>query len=80
MLRDVKMRRNKVNVFPKGDEWVVKREGCERAYRIVPSQQEAVQLGTHVAIKHKCELWVYRPDGSIKSKDSFGVDSFPQRN
>ena len=74
-----KMRINKVNVYPNDNKWIVRTEGCERAYRIVESQAEAIQIGRKVAIKRKCELWVYRTDGSVRSKDTFGVDPFPPR-
>jgi len=57
-------------VQARGDKWIVKRQDG-KVQRILNTQSEAINCATKIAINSKCELWVYRADGSIRSKDSF---------
>lgn len=73
------MRVKSVSVLPSGDKWAVKSEGCERAYRILETQKEAIEVGKKLAMNRKSQLLVYRLDGSLRSKDSYINDPFPPR-
>ena len=58
--------------------WVVNRAG-NRTYRVVPTMGEAVVIGRNIAANRGAELIVHRADGTIRSKDTFGVDPFPPK-
>mgnify|MGYP001585303239 CR=1 FL=1 len=68
-----------VYVKPKGDRWIVKSKGAKRGVKIVDTQAESIQIARQIAINRGCELIVYRTDGTMRSKDSFGSDPFPPR-
>jgi hypothetical protein len=57
--------------------WQVKSAKAKRAVKICETQAEAIQLARRIAMNRGCELIVYRVDGSMRSKDTFGSDPFP---
>lgn len=69
-----------IHVGPTRDgRWYVKTAGNEKRHRIVDTMGEAIVIGRRIAMNRGTELIVHRTDGSIRSKDSFGVDPFPPR-
>jgi len=73
------MSKKAVHVTPKGDGWKVKSAGASRAAKITPTQAEAIQLARSIAVNRGSELVIHRPNGRIRSKDSYGNDPFPPR-
>jgi hypothetical protein len=65
-----------VHVNPNGNEWRVKTAGASRSARVTTNQAEAITIGRRIAINKAFELIVYRRDGSIRSRDSFGNGPF----
>lgn len=65
------------HVVPHGDEWAVKREGADRVTSIHPTQSEAEKAGREIAQNQSTELFIHRPNGQIRDRDSFGYDPHP---
>ena len=59
--------------------WQVKSEGAKRAYRIAPTQAEAVDIARNVSRNQGSELFIHRADGTIRARDSHGRDPFPPK-
>ena len=66
------MNSRNVTVRAKGAKWCVRSANTTRAAKITNSQEEAISVGRRIAINRSGELVVYRQDGSIRSRDSFG--------
>lgn len=71
------MARKNQHVVPHGNDWAVKREGAERATTIVPTQREAIEIAREIARNNSSELFIHRPDGRIRDRDSYGNDPYP---
>lgn len=59
--------------------WQVKAEGASRAYRVTNTQAEAINIGRNISRNQNSELFIHRPDGRIRARDSHGNDPFPPR-
>ena len=72
------MRRMKraVHVLARGNRWIVRTAG-KKVHRVVDTMGEAIVIGRRIAMNNGSELLVHRTDGSLRSRDSFGVDPFP---
>jgi hypothetical protein len=68
-----------VHVVPHGNEWAIKRPGNERASSLHPTQADAIERGRTVSREAGSELFIHRPDGTIRDRDSHGKDKFPPR-
>jgi hypothetical protein len=64
-------------VSPHPDGWQVQREGSTKPSRVVDTQREAIDIGKEQARNSGTELIVQRPNGQIRSKDSYGSDPNP---
>ena len=64
-------------VSPRGENWGVHGEGNSRDTKLFPTQKEAIDYAREIAIRNKSELIIQRPDGRIRSKDSYGNDPCP---
>ena len=67
-------------VSPHDEKWSVKVEGSSRASKLFNTQTEAAAYGRERARSEKSELIIQRPDGRIRSKDSYGNDPCPPRD
>lgn len=77
--RGVTMAKNQhVTKQPDG-MWQVKSEGAERAYRVAPTQSQAIDIARSVSRNQKSELYIHRPNGRIRARDSYGNDPYPPR-
>ena len=66
------------HVTKRGDgSWQVKGEGASRAYRVTRTQAEAIDIARGVTRNQGSELFIHRPDGKIRARDSHGRDPFP---
>lgn len=68
-----------VHVVKNGDEWSVKTENSQKAYRNVSTQQEAIEIGKNVAKNNGSELIIHGRDGKIREKNSYGNDNYPPK-
>lgn len=59
--------------------WQVKGEGNSRATKVFRIQSDAISFGREVARNQGSELFIHRPDGRIRERDSHGRDPFPPR-
>ena len=74
---------NKTNhhVVPSSDgRWQVRKSGSARASRVFDKQDDAIAYARGLARKERSELYVHRPDGTIRDRDSYGNDPFPPGN
>ena len=64
----------------KGENWGVHTEGNDRDTYVFDTQREAIERAREIAIRRRVEVIVQRPDGRIRSKDSYGNDPCPPRD
>ena len=67
-------------VSPRDGRWAVHGEGNSRDTRLFDSQQEEQRFAISIAKNQRSEVIVQRPDGRIRSKDSYGNDPLPPRD
>ncbi len=67
-------------VSPRGDNWGVHSEGSKRDTGVFETQREAIERAREIAIRKRSEVIVQRPDGRIRSKDSYGKDPCPPKD
>jgi uncharacterized protein (UPF0262 family) len=60
-----------------GDQWSVKTESSQKAFRNVNTQKEAIEIGKSVAMNNGSELLIHGVDGRIREKNSYGNDNYP---
>jgi hypothetical protein len=68
-----------VSPRPDGD-WVVQREGSERASFKVPNKEEAKALARDMGRRDHVEVFIQRRNGTIENRNSFGHDPIPPRD
>ena len=68
-----------VHIVPHDEGWAVRIEGNERVTSIHPTQHEAEIAGRDRARRDEVEIFIHRPDGRIRDRDSYGNDPFPPR-
>ena len=67
-------------VIKYGDIWAVKGEGNKRVTKVTKTQKEAIDIGKKIAKNQKTELIIQNAKGEIRSKDSYGKDSYPPKD
>lgn len=72
------MKKN-VHVTPKGENWQVKTANSSKAYKIVNTQKEAIQIAKKIATNNQSELLIHGKKGQIRAKDSYGNDNYPPK-
>ena len=68
-----------IHVVPNGDDWSAKREDAQRASRNFPTQADAINYARDVARREHGELFIHRPNGEIRDRDSYGNDPCPPK-
>ncbi|WP_425606711.1 DUF2188 domain-containing protein [Roseibacillus persicicus] len=63
-----------VHVVKHGEDWAWRREGSSRVSGIAPTQADAIKGGRQASRAGKGELFIHRPDGRIRDRDSHGND------
>ncbi len=63
-----------VHVVPHGDNWAVKTQGNTRATVVTPTQAAATAAAREIAIKREGEVFIHRPNGQIRDRNSYGND------
>lgn len=69
-----------IHVVPHGNKWAVKEEGSSQPLSTHRTQGAAEQSGRSEARANQSELITHRPNGQIRSKDSFGSDPNPPKD
>ena len=59
--------------------WQVKGEGNSKATVRTSTQREAIDRARTISRNQGSELFIHRPNGMIRDKDSHGRDPFPPR-
>lgn len=67
-----------VTARPDGN-WQVKAEKALRATAVTKTQGEAIRIARDMARNQKSEIFIHRPDGRIRARDSYGNDPYPPR-
>lgn len=60
-------------------QWQIKGEGNTRATALASTQAEAIDIAREIARNQHSELFIHRPDGRVRARDSYGNDPFPPR-
>ena len=66
-------------VSPRGNGWGVHGENNAKDTKHFSTQAQAHEFARQIAIHQKSEVIIQRPDGRIRSKDSYGNDPCPPR-
>jgi len=66
-----------LHVVPYNGSWAIRGEGNRRARSTHHTQSEAIQTAKKIARKRGADVFVYRPDGRIRDRDSFARDPSP---
>ena len=67
-------------VSPRNGEWAVQGEGNSRDIKRFHTQKEAAEYAKQIAINNQSEVIIQRPNGRIRSKDSYGNDPNPPKD
>ena len=62
------------HVVPHNGEWAVRGEGNQKVTATFPTQQEAINRATEIARNQQSELFIHRPNGQIRERNSYGND------
>lgn len=73
-------KKKNVHVVPHSDGWAVKKEGSQRASKILKTKAPALEQGRKIAKQDKVELVIHNKDGKISDKDSYGNDPHPPKD
>lgn len=73
------MSKKNQHVVPRGNDWAVQGAGNEKATRIVSTQAEAIKIAKEIAINQRSEMFIHRPNGQIRERNTYGKDNFPPK-
>ncbi|MCL6613478.1 MAG: DUF2188 domain-containing protein [Firmicutes bacterium] len=69
-----------IHVTPHPDGgWQVKREGAERASVRTETQAQAFDRAREIAQRERGEVFIHRPNGQIRGRNSYGNDPYPPK-
>lgn len=63
-----------VHVTPHKNGWQVKSGGSDKAYRVVSTQKEAMEIAKTVAKNQKTDTKIHGRNGRIRAGNSYGND------
>ena len=67
------------HVVPHNGGWAVRRENSSRVSGVFPTQREAIESGRATSQNQGTELYIHRPNGQIRERDSHGNDPSPPK-
>ena len=62
------------HVVPHGQNWAVKKSGSSKPIAVVPTQKDAINIARPISKNQESELFIHRPNGQIRDRDSHGHD------
>lgn len=65
------------HVVPHNGSWAVRGAGNEKVTRTAATQSEAIQIAKEIAINQSSEMFIHRPNGQIRERNTYGNDPFP---
>jgi hypothetical protein len=68
------MSKKNQHVVPTGNKWAVRGAGNTRLTKKFDTQYEAINHARGIAKKNEAEVVIYRKNGQIRDKDSYGND------
>lgn len=75
------MPKNSFHVIPHPHGgWAVKKGESSRASRNFDTQEDAIAWGKKASKNEAAEIVIHRPDGTIRSRDTYGSDPHPPRD
>ena len=60
-----------LHIVPHDDAWAIRREGAERVSSIHSTQGQAVMTAKGTAIREHGDVFIHRPNGKIRDRDSW---------
>lgn len=75
-----KSNNNQHHVVPHPDGWAVIRSGSEKPSHVLPTKQEAENVGREISRNQETELVIHGKDGKVQRRDSHGNDPHPPKN
>jgi preprotein translocase subunit YajC len=73
------MARKSIHIVPHSGDWAVTRGGQQGTIATAQTQAQAIEIGKQVAKAERDELFIHRPDGTIRERNSYGNDPFPPK-
>jgi hypothetical protein len=73
-------KRTKLHVVPRGEDWIVRKEGNSRIISTHSTQREALDVARNVARSGKGELIIHGRDGRILDRKSYNPDPVPPKS
>ena len=67
------------HVVPHENGWAVRGEGNQRVTSTHGTQAEAIEAGREIAANQQSELFIHRPNGQIRERNSYGNDPYPPK-
>ncbi len=60
-----------IHITPHKDGWQVKTGGKEKAYRVVKTQKEAIDIAREVAKNRQSDIKIHGRDGKIRDGNNY---------
>jgi hypothetical protein len=66
--------KNSQHVVKHDDGWAVRKSKSDKVTKTFKTQADAIEYGRQVAINQETELFIHRPNGQIRDRNSYGND------
>lgn len=73
------MTKRNQHVVPRNGGWAVQGAGGQRASSLHGTQQQAIAAARQISQNQGTELFIHRPNGQIRDRDSHGNDPYPPK-
>jgi hypothetical protein len=73
------MSKKNQHVVPRDGNWAIRGAGNSKVTKVVATQSEAVKIARQISINQGSELFIHRPNGQIRERNTYGKDNFPPR-
>lgn len=62
------------HVVKHNDGWALRRSKSDRVTKVFNTQSDTIEYGKRVAGNQQSELFIHRPNGQIRYRNSYGND------
>jgi len=66
-------------VVPHNGSWAIRGAGNSRVTVTTSTQDEAIDIAREIARNQQSELFIHRPNGQIRDRNSYGNDPHPPK-